>query len=206
MKLTLFIAAAAFTLLVDAVEAQTPSVTGATPPAAPATTAKPVTPPSDYVIGPGDVLSIYYRNEKDLSKDYLVRPDGKITLPHFGDVDAIGVSPEQLKDRLVTVSSKLIVNPSITVDVKTINSRKVTIIGGVAKPGQYDILGPMDVVELIAIAGSLKEYTSGKEILILRNEGGKTTTFKFNYKQVLEGKNLSQNISLKPGDRVLVPE
>ena len=162
--------------------------------------------PSDYVIGPADVLTITYRNEKDMTGDYIVRPDGKITLPFFGDIDAIGVTPEKLMERLVTVSGKLYVNPTITVGVKAINSRKVSITGGVQKPGQYDILTPMDVLQLISLAGGLREYTSGKNITIIRGEGAAQTPFRFNYKEVLEGKNLKQNIPLKPGDRVLVPE
>lgn len=93
-------------------------------------------------------------------------------------------------------------NPTISVGVKVINSRKLSITGYIEKPGQYDILAPMDVVQLISLAGGLREYTNGKEIRILRTDGGKQTSFRFNYKEVLEGKNLNQNIQLKPGDRV----
>ena len=199
--------ATAFVLSVSVAQAQTKAAPaapaqGATTKAQPSSAAG-VTLPSDYVIGPADVLTITYRNEKDMTGDYIVRPDGKITLPFFGDVDAVGVTPEKLMERLVTVSEKLYVNPTITVGVKTINSRKVSITGSVQKPGQYDILGPMDVVDLISLAGGLREYTSGKEIRILR---GNQESFRFNYKEVLDGKNLKQNIPLKPGDRVLVPE
>ena len=202
--------ATASLLFVDVPQAQTKAA-----PAAPAqgaaaqpqaTSAAGVPLPSDYVIGPADVLTITYRNEKDMTGDYIVRPDGKITLPFFGDIDAIGVTPEKLMERLVTVSGKLYVNPTITVGVKAINSRKVSITGGVQKPGQYDILTPMDVLQLISLAGGLREYTSGKNITIIRGEGAAQTPFRFNYKEVLEGKNLKQNIPLKPGDRVLVPE
>lgn len=183
-----------------------------TKPAPQTTTVKPqasaasVTPPADYVIGPSDVLTITYRNEKDMTGDYIVRPDGKITLPLLGDVEAVGVTPEKLTEQLAKVSDKLFIDPTISVGVKAINSRKVSITGSVEKPGQYDILGPMDVVQLISLSGGLREYTSGKAITILRTEGGKQTSFRFNYKEVLEGKNLTQNIQLKPGDRVLVPE
>lgn len=209
MKLTA-IAVATFALLANVAEAQTKPapaapLQGATakPPASPAAA---VTPPSDYVIGPADVLTITYRNEKDMTGDYMVRPDGKITLPFFGDIDAIGVTPQQLSERLVKVSDKLYIDPTITVGVKAINSRKVSITGYVEKPGQYDILTPMDVVQLISLAGGLREFTDGKDITIIRKEGGKHTSFKFNYKDVLEGKKLEQNIQLKPGDSVLVPE
>jgi polysaccharide biosynthesis/export protein len=199
------IAAALFAVSVN-VAAQTkpaPQTTTAKTPAASATT---VTPPSDYVIGPSDVLSISYRNEKDMTGDYIVRPDGKITLPLLGDISAVGSTPEKLTEELVKVSDKLFVNPTISVGVKAINSRKVSITGGVEKPGQYDILAPMDIVQLISLAGGLREYTSGKAITIIRGDGTQQTSFKFNYKEVLEGKNLKQNIPLRPGDRVLVPE
>jgi polysaccharide export outer membrane protein len=188
------------------------NVAAQTKPAPQTTTVKPqasaasVTPPADYVIGPSDVLTITYRNEKDMTGDYIVRPDGKITLPLLGDVEAVGVTPEKLTEQLAKVSDKLFIDPTISVGVKAINSRKVSITGSVEKPGQYDILGPMDVVQLISLSGGLREYTSGKAITILRTEGGKQTSFRFNYKEVLEGKNLTQNIQLKPGDRVLVPE
>ena len=207
MKLTA-LAAAAFALVANVAVAQTKPAPAtpsqgsvAKPPASPVASL-----PSDYVIGPADVLTITYRNEKEMTGDYFVRPDGKITLPFFGDVDAVGVAPEQLAQRLVKISDKLYIDPTITVGVKVINSRKVSITGYVEKPGQYDILTPMDVIQLISLAGGLREFTDGKDITIIRKEGGKQISFKFNYKDVLEGKKLEQNIQLKPGDSVLVPE
>ncbi len=207
MKVTA-LTAALFALFVNLAQAQTkpapsPSSKGAAAgPAAPQTT---LTPPADYVIGPGDVLEVAYRDEKDMTGDRLVRPDGKITMPLIGDVEVVGLTPEQAKDRLAKLST-LFINPTISVGVKDINSRVVSITGGVEKPGQYKILAPMDVVQLISLAGGLREYTSGKSITIIRGDGAKQTSFKFNYKEVLEGKNLKQNIPLQPGDRVLVPE
>ena len=165
-----------------------------------------MTPPADYVIGAGDVLTVTYWRDKDMTGDYIVRPDGKITLPLVNDVEAIGLTPDQLKDRLLKASAKMFVDPSITVGLKEINSRKVYITGGVQKPGPYDLLAPMTVLQLISTAGSLSEFVDGKNIVIIRNEGGKQTSFKFNYKEVTAGKRLEQNILLKPGDTVSVPE
>ena len=210
MRLTV-IAAALFAASVNvAAQAkpapQTVTVTPQAPAAKPpATSATNVTAPPDYVIGPSDVLSINYRNEKDMTGDYIVRPDGKITLPLLNDVDVLGLTPEQLKDRLLPPSAKLLVDPTITVGIKAINSRKVYISGGINKPGPYDLLGPMTVVQLISSAGGLREFADGK-VTIIRTEGGKEQVFKFNYKEVLEGKNLRQNIWLKSGDTVLVKE
>ena len=164
-----------------------------------------ITPPADYVIGAADVLMITYWDQKEMNGDYVVRPDGMITLPLLNDVPAMGLKPEQMRDRLLKLST-IFEDPRITVGVKAINSRKVHIVGSVQKPGPYDLVGPMDVVQLISMAGGLREFTNGKKIRILRDEGGKQMSFTFNYREVEEGKNLGQNIQLKPGDRVIVPE
>ena len=181
--------------------AQTPAAHSSTP-----ATAAPVVVPGDYVIGADDALSIVFWRDKDMSVEVVVRPDGKISLPLLNEVQAAGYTPEQLRGQLVEAASKYLEEPNATVVVKEIRSRKVFITGGVQKPGPYDLLSPMTVLQLISTAGSLNEFVDGKNIRVLRNENGKQTVFKFNYKQVLEGKNLPQNIQLKPGDTVLVPE
>jgi polysaccharide biosynthesis/export protein len=190
--------------------AQTKQATPATPPATTAPVATPagslVTPPADYVIGIGDVLAISYYKEKDMTADYQVRPDGKITLPLLNDLDASGLTTDQLREKLTKDSVKFFVDPNITVGVRTINSRKVFIAGGVTRPAAYDLLVPLDVLSLISVAGGLKEFVSGKNIVIIRTERGNQSFYKFNYKEVSEGKNLKQNIPLKPGDRIVVPE
>ena len=173
---------------------------------APAAAGSLVTPPPDYVIGVGDVLAISYYKEKDMTADYVVRPDGKITLPLLNDLDASGMTTDQLREKLTQASTKYFVDPNITVGVRVINSRKVFILGGVNKPGAIDLVVPLDVMSLIAVAGGLKEYVDGKDIVILRTEKGRQTALKFNYKEVQRGRNIEQNISLKPGDRVVVPE
>ena len=211
MKVSAFIAATALVALVNVAGAQTkptapaPSPgTTAKPPAAPAAGVK---VPSDFVIGPGDVLAINYRDEKEMTSEYLVRPDGKITIPlGIGDIDVLGKTTEQVTELLEKVSMPFFKKPTISVGLKAINSRKVSITGYVEKPGQYDIIGPLDVVQLISLAGGLREFTDGKNITIIRTEGGRQTSRRFNYKEVLEGRNLDQNIPLQPGDRVLVPE
>src|SRR5215207_7640458 len=179
-----------------------PSVAGGTPGVVPGT----ITPPADYIIGAGDVLAIVYWRDKDMTGDYAVRPDGKITLPLLNDVDVQGLTPAQLRERLTKVSVQFLEDPTITVGVRAINSRKVYIVGGIQKPGPYDLLIPMDVVSLMAVAGGLKEFVNGKNVLIVRDEGGKTNTFQFNYQDFSRGRDLRKNIPLKPGDRIVVPE
>ena len=225
---TLFSARTILTLLVfaasvAAAHGQTPAAK--TPPAAPATTpapatAKPAAPgtvakppvvpagavvPPDYVIGPEDILTVVFWREKDLSSDVVVRPDGRISLPVLQDVHASGLTPEQLRDTLTKTAERFVEDPNVTVVVKEINSRRVYITGMVAKPGPFNLTSPMTVVQLIAIAGGLLEYADAKNIMIMRTENGAPTSQKFNYKEVTEGKNLKQNISLKPGDTVIVP-
>jgi polysaccharide export outer membrane protein len=180
-------------------------------PAAAAPSAQPaagITPPADYLIGAGDVLIVTFWMEPDMTDaNAVVRPDGMITLPLLNDVTAAGLKPEELRDRLAELSKKtLLEDPRVTVGVRAINSRKVFVVGSVQKPGPYDLLAPLDVMSLLSIAGGLREFTDGKKIRILRDEGGKQTSLLFNYREVEEGKNLRQNIQLKPGDRVIVPE
>lgn len=180
-----------------------PSVADGTPGVVPAL----INPPADYVIGAGDVLNIVYWRDKDgMTGDYAVRPDGKITLPLLNDVDVQGLTPDQARQRLTKVSAALLEDPTITVGVRAILSRKVYIGGGILKPGPYDLLVPMDVFSLISTAGGLKEWSSGKNILIVRDEGGKPRTFIFNYQDYMKGKDLQKNIRLKPGDNIVVPE
>jgi polysaccharide export outer membrane protein len=161
--------------------------------------------PDDYVIGADDVLTIVFWREKDLSGEVAVRPDGRISLPLLNDIDAAGLTPEQLRLRVTEAAEKLLEQPTVTVVVKQINSRKVFITGQVGKPGPYPLSGPMTVVQLIAMAGGVAEYADDKNITIMRSENGKQISLRFNYEEVKKRKRLEQNIQLKPGDTVIVP-
>lgn len=168
------------------------------PPAPPPT-------PTDYIIGPDDILTVTFWRDKDLSGDVVVRPDGKISLPLLNDVQAAGLTPLQLRDNLVQAAQRFLEDPNATVVVKQINSRRVYITGQVERAGPYPISGPTTVLQLLAMAGGLREFADGKNIVIMRNEGANSTNFSFNYKDVIKGKNLKQNIVLRPGDTVIVP-
>jgi polysaccharide export outer membrane protein len=199
------------TALTASAYGQTAPATAATPapaaaaadPAAAAASAVPL--PADYVIGPEDVLSIVYWRDKDMTGEVTVRPDGKISLPLLNEVQAAGLTPPQLRDRLLDESKRYIEDPNITVVVRQINSRKVFITGEVSKPGPYALSAPTTVLQLIALAGGLREFADAKKIMIVRTDQGKPVSLPFNYKDVTEGKNLKQNIELKPGDTVVVP-
>ena len=161
--------------------------------------------PADYVIGTDDVLTIVFWREKDLSGEVAVRPDGRISLPLLNDIDAAGLTPEQLRLRVTEAASKLLEEPTVTVVVKQINSRKVYITGQVGKPGPYPLTGLTNVVQLITMAGGVLEYADEKNISILRTENGRQVRLRFNFDEVKKGKKLEQNILLKPGDSVIVP-
>jgi polysaccharide export outer membrane protein len=157
------------------------------------------------VIGPEDVLDVMYWRDKDMSAEVVVRPDGKIALPLLNDVQAAGLTPDELREFLMKASAKFVEDPSVTVVVKTINSRKVFVTGMVAKPGAYPISAPTTVMQVLAMAGGIHEFADAKNIIVMRNEKDGQVAYRFNYKEVLKRKNLAQNIQLKPGDTVVVP-
>ncbi len=162
-------------------------------------------PAADYVVGPEDVLGIVVWREPELSGDVTVRPDGKISLPVIGDVQAAGLSPDALQRVVQAAARKFVADPNVAVVVRAIHSRKVFVTGSVATPGAHALVGPLTVLQAIALAGGLTEYADVKNISILRSEKGETQTFKFNYRDVARGRQLHQNILLRPGDTIVVP-
>ena len=162
-----------------------------------------VDPPEGFVIGPEDVLSIVFWRDKEMSTRVTVRPDGRISLPLLDDVQAAGLTAEQLRGRLIEESKRFFANPAVTVVVEQINSRKVFITGQVVKPGPYVITVPTTVLQLISMAGGLKDFADTKNIMIVRRESGRTSSYAFDYKNIR--RNLAQNIELRPGDTVVVP-
>ena len=211
----------AWVSLVSAAEQAPPGLKSATAPqvASPPKPAPPsqaalvpqVTPPSDYVIGTDDVLIVMFRREKDMSAEVVVRPDGKITLPLVNDIQAAGLTTDQLRDKVTAEAKRFVEDPSVTVVVKQINSRRVYITGQVNKPGPYPLGDHMTVMQLISISGGLTEYARKKNIVIIRDPGPgarpgtRTATFRFNYEDIQNLKNLGTNIELRPGDTVIVP-
>jgi|SRR5882672_5600830 len=157
-----------------------------------------------FIIGVGDVLNVTFWREQALSGDFVVRPDGKISLPLLNDVQASGLAPEQLARSLAAAAVKFVDEPDVAVIVKEIHSRKVFLLGQVARPGMVPLDGDMNVLQLIAIGGGLLEYADKKDIVIIRTAERQETRFKLNYEDLLKGKNQKQNILLQPGDTVVV--
>jgi polysaccharide biosynthesis/export protein len=174
-------------------------------PTSPAPQTAPVQAADDYVIGAEDVLGVVVWRNAEMTSDVTVRPDGKITLPLVGDLQAAGLKPGALADIITKAATKFYEGVNVTVVVRQINSKKAFITGEVRTPGPYPLTGPRTVMQLIALAGGFTEFADSKNITIMRAESGQTKIFKFNYRDVSQGKNLSQNIFLNPGDTVVVP-
>jgi polysaccharide export outer membrane protein len=174
--------------------------------AGPQTPAAPVNQDKDFVIGLEDVLAINVWKDPELSvKDIVVRPDGRISLPLVGDIQADGLTVRQLQDSIAIKLKDYITAPIVTVTVVKIFSQSVSVVGQVLKPGVVSLGAPMTVMELLARAGGLTLDAKSKKIKILRKEQGKTITLPFNYNDIINGTNLNQNILLKNGDVVVVP-
>jgi polysaccharide biosynthesis/export protein len=184
-----------------------PVVGSAAQTTAPAPPAPPTSVPlaQDYVIGPQDVLGIVFWREPEMSGDVTVRPDGRISLPVIGELQAAGLHPDALQKQIVTAAGKYLADPNVAVVVRAINSRRVFVTGKVTTPGSHPLAGPLTVMQAIALAGGLTEYADSKNITVLRSRDGQSQILKFNYRDVARGKNLEQNIHLMPGDTVVVP-
>jgi len=159
----------------------------------------------EYVIGPADSLEINVWKENDLDAKVPVRPDGKISLPLLGDVTASGFTPTQLAADLSQRLKKYVDDPRVTVVVTAVNSRRIYIVGEVVRTGAYPLLGNMTVLQALSAAGGFSAFASLKNIYILRNQDGTQVKLPFNYKKVIKGENMQQNVQLRPGDTIVVP-
>lgn len=161
---------------------------------------------SPYRIGVDDVLTITVWHEPDISRNVPVRPDGKISLPLVGDVQAAGKTAMGLQAELKTSLAKFVKDPELTVIVSDIRSRRINVIGQVNRPGAYALTQSMGVLDAIAQSGGLRDFAKTKDIYVLRETAdGKRTRMKYDYNDVLKGKKGAQDIMLQPRDTVVVP-
>lgn len=159
-----------------------------------------------FVIGADDVLAINVWKEPDISRSIPVRSDGKISLPLVGELQAAGQTPRQLEQAIAAKLQSFISEPEVTVIVQEIKSQKYNILGQVNKPGTYPLTNSVTVLDAIAQAGGFRDFAKQKSIYVLRqNPKRDPARLPFNYKEVIKGKNPSQNIKLEPGDTIYVP-
>jgi polysaccharide export outer membrane protein len=161
---------------------------------------------SGYGLNPGDVLQVSVWKEAELTRDVLVRPDGKISFPLVGDIVAAGNTPETVQGALAERLQKYIPDPVVTVSLGAANGNKVYVLGKVARPGEYIMARPLDVMQTLAMAGGLNTFASENKVVILRRDGaGKQKAIPFRYAAVQNGDELENNIILSSGDIVVVP-
>ena len=157
-----------------------------------------------YKLQPGDILEVSVWKEPDLERDVLVTPDGTISFPLVGGVDASKMSVEELSSEIASKLEKFIPEPVVTVSLKQMLGNRIYVLGKVNKPGEYVVNRNVDVLQALSMAGGLNPFADGGEIQVLRRQDGEQTSMRFSYSAVEEG-DLQQNRILLPGDVILVP-
>jgi polysaccharide export outer membrane protein len=158
-----------------------------------------------YRVQPGDLLFISVWKEPELQKEVLLRPDGAVTCPLSGEINARNKTVEDLRVELTERLARYIPDLVVTVSVLEINGNKVYVIGQVNEPGQFIVNPRVDVMQALSMAGGTTPFADLKNIRILRRVGDEQTALEFRYDDVIRGRNLEQNIVLQSGDVVVVP-
>jgi polysaccharide export outer membrane protein len=161
--------------------------------------------PSSYLIGPTDLLYIYVWKEPELTQEVTVLPDGKVSLPLIGEIQAQDRTVTELKQTMTDKLQQYVTAPEVTVVVRGTNSRRIYTLGRLVRPGPYPLAPGMTVLQALSTAGGFAEWADEKGIMVIRREGNKELQHRFNYKEYISGKNLEQNILLKPNDTIVVP-
>ena len=156
---------------------------------------------SSYKIGAADVLYINVWHEPEFSGNFAVHEDGKITIPLVGDLQAGGKTPVEVQDVVGESLKKYVVKPLVTVIVAEVGSKRYYMDGLIARPGEYSLVVPTTILEAISKAGGLQDFANSKHIYVLRGD----KRIYFNYKEVIRGRRMEQNIKLEPSDHVVVP-
>ena len=160
---------------------------------------------NDYLIGPEDILEISVWKDPDLTKQVVVRPDGRISFPLVGEVQVGGHSVEWLQKNISKRIHEYVPDAVVTVMVIQVNTFKIYVVGKVARPGEYRIGKKINIMQALALAGGLAPFADDDDILILRYLDGKQMKIPFDYSLVKKGKAIDQNIWLNNGDVVVVP-
>ncbi len=181
--------------------AQTPSQSKP----APVSSQVPDIDPSSYRVGPEDLLEISVWREDALKKEALVRPDGGISYPLIGEVQAAGKTVLEIREEIAKRLERFIPDPAVSVAILKVGSQRVYVIGKVNKPGEYPIGRYVDVLQALSMAGGLTPFADSNDIRVMRREGGRQIVLPFEYGRVVRGQKLEQNIELRGGDVVVVP-
>lgn len=165
------------------------------------------TPFTEYRIGPADILSITVWQQPELSRTVTVRPDGFITYPLLGDMAVASLTPLQLRDLVAERLTEYVVImlSEVTVSVDAINSYTVSVMGEVNSPGRFSFQNQVTVIDVLAEAGGFTAFASNSNIVILRKENGVTQRIPFNYRRVERGRGTAEDMTVFPGDIIMVP-
>jgi polysaccharide biosynthesis/export protein len=165
----------------------------------------PVQAADDYALQPGDLLAVSVWKEPDLTTELLVRPDGRLTMPLAGEIQAAGRTIEDVRGDIDQRLRKLIPGVSVTVILKQTAGNQIFVIGKVNRPGPYPLVRPVDVMQALSLAGGMTPFAAANNIRVLRRDGEREVTLAFRYRDVEHGRKLEQNILLQSGDTVVVP-
>jgi polysaccharide export outer membrane protein len=177
--------------------------------------AKGATPPPDggpmdrveYVIGPADLLRVQVWRQPEISVDVPVRPDGKITVPLANDVQAAGLTTDEVRDLISKALSDYVEAPDVTVIVREVRSKQVQVIGEVVRSASVPLVQDMRALDAIALTGGFTPYADKSDVRILRPApDGSVVEYRFNYNAFLRGKSPESNMRLHPGDTIVVPD
>lgn len=161
---------------------------------------------SDYIINPGDVLQITVWKEDGMDREVLVLPDGTITFPLIGSFSVAGMTPTDVQETIKEKLTRFIPSASVAVMIKAALGHTVNVIGQVTKPGEVVMGHRLTVMQALSQAGGLTPYADEGSIKILRhNSEGKEVAIAFDYSEIASGRKLDKDITLLPGDVIVVP-
>jgi len=159
----------------------------------------------EYLLGAEDVLAIAVWKDEHLTKEVVVRPDGFVSFPLVGEVQAAGRTVEEVRADIAKRLAKFIPNPNVSVSVVKVLSYRVYVLGRVNKPGEFMIGHTTDVLQALSLAGGLTPFASENDIRIIRRIHGGQQVIPVPYGDLKQGKNLERNALLQRGDVVMVP-
>jgi polysaccharide export outer membrane protein len=161
--------------------------------------------PATYRVGPEDVLDISVWREDALKKEVLIRPDGGLSYPLIGEVQAAGKTVLEIRNEIARRLERFIPDPAVSVSVVKVGSQRIYVIGKVNKPGEFPVGRYVDVLQALSMAGGLTPFADANEIRVLRRDADREVVLPFEYARIVRGQKLEQNVQLRAGDVVVVP-
>ncbi len=161
---------------------------------------------TEYRIGAGDVLNIATWKEPELTRpEVLVRIDGRISFPLIGDIPAAGMTPAKLTETIQKGLTNYVTAPVVTVTVINPASQRIYVLGEVVRTGEYPLTKELTVLQAFALAGGFTQWAAKDAIILMRKEGGKEKIYRINYKDIVRGKDVENNLTLQADDTIVVP-